>query len=256
MSGIQRSLSQGMLANYQILLLSFISFFAFFLKGIIGVGTATIIVAFGSLILPSKDIVVLVSFLNLIAGFSMIYVDPLKLEKKFLLIVSLCMVIGSIVGALLLYVVSLEYFKIALGVMFLISSLFFIYSVFTKEPKLLDSKDISIGDVVISFISGFCGGLVGICAPPLVVYYGMYLNKRYLRRFLVIVLIPAAIAQCLMFFYLELLSVEVVKLGLYMLPSMALGIFVGNKTHFSLSEKNFKILLAIFLFVISLKTLL
>ena len=69
--------------NLDFLLIGGISFFAFFLKGLTGTGTSTVVVSLCSLIIDPKSAVVLASFVNIFGGFSMLGVDPIHLHVKY-----------------------------------------------------------------------------------------------------------------------------------------------------------------------------
>ena len=104
--------------------------------------------------------------------------------------------------------------------------------------------------------AGFCGGFIGINAPPLVTHFGSILSKSHLRKLLVFIFIPAAFAQTATFAFTGLLTIEIIRLGLLMIPGMIVGIYIGNRAHLTFSERKFKIILGLFLVIVSLKIIL
>lgn len=98
----------------------------------------------------------------------------------------------------------------------------------------------SIADLGVGGFAGFCGGVIEINAPPLIIHFGCYLDKRHLRRLLVLIFIPAAIAQTAMFYMNGLLSTQIAIWGVLILPSMFLGIYLGNHSFHNLSEVWFR----------------
>ena len=82
------------------LLISLVALVAFFLKGVTGTGTTTVIVALGSLFIDPKLTVVLASFINIFGGLSMVRVDPLPLPRRYWMPISMLMVAGSVAGAI------------------------------------------------------------------------------------------------------------------------------------------------------------
>jgi uncharacterized membrane protein YfcA len=232
-------------------LLPLISLIAFFLKGMTGTGTSTVVIALASLLVGPKTAVVLASFMNMFGGLSMIKVDPVPLKSRYWVPIAAGMVGGSVLGAALLKVISAGHFQLLLGVVFFLTSGWFFL-----KPPVADGASSSPAranalDVAVGVFAGFCGGFVGVNAPPLVTYAGKHLNKRLLRRLLVLIFIPAAVAQTATFAVNGLLTREVFLYGLLMLPGMILGIYLGNKSFQKVSEKQFRRILAAFLLVVS-----
>ncbi len=234
-----------------------IALIAFFLKGITGTGTSTVIVALASFVISPKWAVILASFINIFGGLAMVYVDPIPLTKRYWLSITVTMIMGSIIGAWTLSIVSNELFNIVLGAAFLLASLWFLFN--SSQEKLSEKpapSTASAEDLTVGTFAGFCGGFIGINAPPLILHFGRMLDKRRLRRLLVLIFIPAAIAQTATFTVAGLLDREIIIIGLLMLPTMVLGIYLGNKAHFRISELAFRRLLGAFLLIVSLRLLL
>jgi uncharacterized membrane protein YfcA len=108
-------------------------------------------------------------------------------------------------------------------------------------------------DLGVGALAGFCGGFIGINAPPMVLHFGRYLDKRYLRRLLVLIFIPAAVAQTTTFALNGMLTRRVLVWGGLMLPSMVAGIYLGNRTFRWISETWFRRVLGLFLAVVSVR---
>lgn len=239
------------------LLMPLIALIAFFLKGITGTGTSTVIVALASFVISPKWAVILASFINIFGGLAMARVDPIPLARRYWLSIAITMIAGSIIGAWTLSIVSNQLFNLALGMAFLLSSLWFLIK---PSPNQLSEKTTpakaSVADLTVGTFAGFCGGFIGINAPPLILHFGRMLDKRRLRRLLVLIFIPAAIAQTVTFAAAGLLNSEIISIGLLMLPTMVLGIYLGNKAHFRISEQAFRRLLGVFLLIVSVRLLL
>jgi len=233
-----------------------ISLLAFFVKGITGTGTSTVIVALCSLILPAKTAVILASFINIFGGLSMLKIDPIPLPKRFWQSIALMMVIGSFVGAATLRAVPTEQFSKVIGLTFLIVGVW----LFFRKPRVASAENgvpnnASVGDMTVGCVSGFLGGFVGINAPPLIVHFGRFLDKAQLRRLLVLIFIPAAIAQTGTFAATGMLTSDIFVLGLWMVPGMIIGIYLGNKVFVRLSESAFRKVLGLLLILISFNAL-
>jgi uncharacterized protein len=234
-----------------------IGLLAFFVKGIIGAGTTAVMVSLSSLFLDPKSTVVLSSFVNMFGGFMMLRMDPLRLRTAYWLPIAAMMTVGSIMGAALLKIVPGDTFKTVLGLTFFLSSWWFLLRASEKTrntgapPGAAGGKDLGVGT-----FAGFCGGFIGINSPPLVLYFGRRLNKRNLRQLLVIIFIPAAFSQTATFAVNGLLTPKIIFLGLLTLPTLYLGIRLGNRTFESVSDAWFRRLMGILLIVLSIRMLL
>ena len=233
--------------------LPLISLCAFYVKGIAGIGTTSVIVALCSFIIDPKIAIILASFINMFGGLRMVTIDRFSLPKCFWIPVTITMIIGSILGALTLAYIDNTIFKIILGTAFFLAAIWFFTK--TKETKNMPpvKERSSLGDLVIGTIGGFCGGFIGINTPPLVLYFGSFLDKRSLRRLLVIILFPAAIAQSATFWWSGVLNQKIMLLALLMLPGMFIGTYLGNKSFHFISENMFRKILAILLFIVSIR---
>lgn len=239
------------------ILIPLIGLAGFYLKGVIGAGPTTVIVSLSSLIIDPKSTVVLASFVNIFGGLVMLRIDRVALKKRFWVPIAAVMILGSVVGAALLKRVPSNPFQIVLGITFILTGLWFIL----KTPKPLElypgaPEKAGFLDLSVGTFSGICGGFIGINVPPLVLYFGSILNKRNLRRFLVLIYFPAAIAQSAAFLANGMLTGRIVFLGSLILPMMFLGIWLGNHTFKKVSETWFRRMLGILLMVLSVRLIL
>lgn len=240
----------------QLIQASVVSFIAFVVKGITGTGTTTVIVGIGSLFLPPKLTIVLASLVNITGGLAMLRVDPVAVPRNFWLGVAVAMVLGSIGGAWALSVTPQDPFLVILGVTFLYVSVDFIVRAHRREPADLQLRSFAAGpDLLVGLFAGFCGGFVGVNAPPLVHHFGKCMDKRILRRFLVLIFIPAALWQSISFYFLGQIGLPVVLAFLAAIPTMFLGISVGNWLHGYISEHKFRVCLGVVLLFAALQML-
>lgn len=233
-------------------LLPVIALLAFFLKGVTGTGVTTVIVACASFFIDPKTAVVLAAFVNVFGGISMIRVDPVPLQRHYWLPVAVMMVIGSAAGSMALKFVSPEFFKLILGIAFFLSSLWFLFrpTLQNAQPGIAPPTS-NPADLGVGLFSGFCGGFIGINAPLLVLHFGRILGKKHLRRLLVLIFIPSAMTQTATYAFNGLLTQKIIFYGLGMLPCMAVGIYLGNKSFHLISELWFRRILGVFLIIVS-----
>ena len=233
-----------------------VSGIAFYIKGVTGTGTTTVIVALGTLVIDPKVTIVLAAFINIFGGLNMVRVDPVPMRPRYWAVIAFFMVLGSVAGAYALKYTPNRPFHVVLGLVLLLTAvLFFVQKKKSgglgAAPSSASGKDMAVGA-----LSGVFSGYVGISAPPLVYYFGGYLDKRYLRRLLVLVYIPAVTVQTLVFMANGLFTREVFLAGVLMLPLMFVGIHLGNRTFNRISEKLFRRLLGAVMIVASARLLL
>ncbi len=229
---------------------------AFFLKGVTGTGTTTVIVALSSLFIEPKLTIVLASFINIFGGLSMVRVDPVRLARRYWMPIAIVMVAGSVLGAAALKHIPARQFQLVLGGAFLLTALWFLLRVPQPREKSDRPEQAGAVDLGVGALAGFCGGFIGINAPPLVLHFSRNLDKRYLRRLLVLIFIPAAMAQTATFTFNGMLNKTILTWGLLMLPTMAAGIYLGNHTFHRISERAFRRVLGVFLVVVSVRLIL
>lgn len=222
------------------LFIPLIGLLAFFLKGTAGTGTSTVIVALSSLVIPAKETVILAAFVNIFGGLFMWRIDPLPIRKRYWIPISAAMIIGSVIGALMLKVISPQRFQAILGTAFLLTGVWFFRRAGASVRTDATPAAAGPGDLSVGLFSGICGGFIGICAPPLVLHFGRYLDKARLRRLLVIIFIPAAVAQTGTFALTGQLTREILLLGLVTLPTIPIGISLGNRVFLRMSETGFR----------------
>lgn len=233
--------------------LPLISMTAFFLKGITGTGTSTVIIALSSFLIDPKLCVVLAAFMNIFGGFAMVKLDPVPLARPFWIPVALCMMIGSMIGAYILTQIPNEVFQMILGGAFLIASIWFLFKPHIPQADSRQPDKASAADKTIGGIAGLSGGFIGINAPILILHFSRRLDKRHLRRLLVLIFIPAAIMQTAIFAGTGLLNKDILIYGGVMIPAMVIGIHLGNKSFYKISEKRFRHILGAFLIIVSVR---
>lgn len=238
----------------EILTLPAVASLAFFLKGIAGIGVSTVAVPILSLIIGAKQIVVLSSIVNVIGGLLMYRIDPQPAHRRYWWPIAILMIIGAVLGAIALKLTPLKSFEKILGITILAAGIWFIiWRGKRKTNSFLEKlpEKSSLKDNVIGFLGGLSGGFVGINSPIFILYFGSHLAKGPLRRLLVLILLPSAISQVATYTALGLMSTQIVLYSLISLPGLLLGIYLGNRTFFRISEKVFGTILGGFLILLS-----
>ena len=238
----------------EILALPVVALLAFFLKGIAGIGVSTVAVPILSLIIGAKTIVVLSSIVNVIGGLVMYRIDPLPASRRYWWPIAALMIIGAVFGGIALKFTPLKSFETILGLAILAAGIWFIiWRGKQKSNTFLEQlpQKGRLTDYAIGLLGGFSGGFVGINSPIFILYFGSYLARGPMRRLLVLILLPSSIAQLVTYTTLGLMSSQIVLYALISLPGLFLGIYIGNRTFFRISEKIFGTLLGAVLILLS-----
>ena len=230
----------------EILSLPIVAFLAFFLKGIAGIGVSTVAVPILSLIIGAKQIVVLSSIVNVIGGLVMYRIDPQTAPRRYWYPIAALMIAGAVIGGVALKLTPLKSFEKMLGFAILAAGIWFIiWRGKKKSNSLLEQMPQKgrVKDYLIGFVGGLSGGFVGINSPIFILYFGSCLAKGPMRRLLVLILLPSAVIQVATYTALDLMSRQILLYALFALPGLLLGIYIGNRTFFRISEKIFGIIL-------------
>jgi uncharacterized membrane protein YfcA len=241
------------MSSTEILALPAVAFLAFFLKGIAGIGVSTVAVPILSLIIGAKQIVVLSSIVNVIGGLLMYRIDPLPAARRYWWPIAALMILGAVPGGIALKLTPLKSFEKILGITILAAGVWFIIWRGGQKGIFLEKlpEKGCLKDNVIGFLGGLIGGFVGIASPLFILYFGSRLAKGPLRRLLVLILLPSAISQVAIYTFLGLMSTPIVIYSLISLPGLILGIYLGNRTFFRISEKVFSAILGGVLILLS-----
>ncbi len=243
--------------SWEYLAIGLIGFLAFYMKGITGTGTGAVLVSLCTLVLAAKEVIVLKAFVAVLGGFAMLKIDPVSIEKRYWIPIAAFMAVGSALGAIALTIIDKDIFEIVLGCAFLIVSLWWlIFKTKIRERDLKTPESSNPLDWLISSICGFLGGFIGVNAPVLITWFSRQLGKAHLRRLLVLIFIPAALAETGTFIVTGLFTKQILLYGLFMIPFMAAGIYLGNKSFHKISETAFRRILGVFLLIASVKLIL
>lgn len=244
------------MVNIEYFLLPLVAFLAYLLKAMTGFGPAIILISLGSLFIPPQPAIATSSILDIIAGIALLRIDWAKGAYRFWLPLAIAIAVGTIVGAIFLQIIPPAKFRVMLSTTILVLGIWFIIgrkeTDATKLKSELPEKCKKI-DTGFTFIGGFCGGLFGISGPPIIWNFGRQLAKRAFRQVLVPIFIIAAIARVTMYSSMGIVGWQVLKYVIVALPGLFLGLFVGNKIFFKLSELNFSRIVGAVLLAVAIK---
>jgi hypothetical protein len=191
---------------------------------------------------------------NVIGGLVMYRIDPQPASRRYWWPIAALMIIGAVLGGIALKLTPLKSFEKILGIAILAAGIWFLIWRGKQKSQTFQERMPQKGcvkDYVIGFLGGLSGGFVGINSPIFILYFGSYLAKGPMRRLLVLILLPSAVSQVATYTALGLMDSQILLYSLISLPGLLLGIYIGNRTFFIISEKVFGTILGGVLIVLS-----
>lgn len=219
-----------------------LSFLAFVLKGVATFGPGIVLVPLGALFIGAKEIVLVISFLDLISNASLLKLNRGCLQKSFWLPMLSTMVIGSVVGAIMLTMVPALYFDFIFGILLLPLGLWMMLSRRCDHGSdriiTLPAKP-SKTDIWLSTLSGCMGGLSGITGPVLAWHLTKTYSKVSFRNIMIPLLLASALTRVIVYSVTGSVSLEVLFFVVLAIPGLFLGLWVGNKIFQRVSQSWF-----------------
>jgi len=228
------------------------------LVGFSGFGFALIAVPLLSMILDLKFVVPL-ALLMAFFCVAVLSANKLRFFKERALIITmgivyLGMMVGIELGTRALAEFDTAILKRVLGAVVILFALHMFLRVRREENGPPRSGLKRLLGMLVAFLVGICsgigGGLFGTSGPPLVVYVDHFAeNKSAFRAHLLMLFVLHDTFRLYRYGHHSLLNMEMVRFGLWLLPAVCVGLFVGSKLHSLVSEKTFNRSVACMLFV-------
>lgn len=236
-----------------------IAFVAFVLKAMAGFGPAIIVVSFGALLVPPRSIVATSAILDLVAGLILLRIDRARGGYRYWAPLAVAIVGGGIIGATFLKVIPAALFRRLLAIAICILGAWFILGrTRSNEPALADALPdrCSRSDGIFTFVGGFFGGLLGISGPPIIWHFGRRFSKEAFRRILIPLFAVEVFSRTVAYSALGVVDFRVLTYVAAALPGLLIGLYVGNKMFFTLSETFFSRIVGVVLLIVSIRILL
>ena len=240
------------------ILLPLIAFLAFIVKAMTGFGPAIVVISLGSLIIAPHTIIATSAILDFLAGMILLRLDWSGKATRFWLPLAAAIVIGSVLGAVFLKLIPPSQFNIMLAIVIFLLGLWFAFGrdgTNTAGLRKTLKNHCSTLDVLFTFVGGVCGGLFGISGPPIIWHFGRQYAKTAFRQIVVPIFLAAAVARIVTYSAVGIVNVKVLAYVAAGLPGLLLGLFVGNKIFYQLSEKLFSRIVAVILIAVAVKLL-
>jgi len=216
-----------------------LSFIAYILKGVATFGPGIILAPLGALLIGVKEIVIVISFLDLISNASLLRVNRDLLKTSFVVPMIIVMMVGSALGAAMLALLPSSYFDLVFGLLLLPLGLWTMIArgrtQHSSNSNLIAAKPAKT-DLSLSLLSGCMSGLSGITGPVLAWHLGKTYTKEVFRSIMIPILLASAIARVCVYTVSGSISVEILILVLMALPGLSLGLWLGNRLFLQISQ--------------------
>ena len=218
---------------------------AFYIKGLCGFANTlvfTSILAFGTTNINISPVELILGYpTNLILTWK----NRNKLNKAIFIPLSILVLIGSIIGAVLLKKVNPGYIKIVFGIIVVLIGT----EILLREFNKLQLKESKIFLGVIGVLSGVLCGLFGVGAL-LAAYIGRVSNNsEEFKANISAVFIVENSFRIILYIVLGIFTLSGIKQAIILFPFMLIGLFLGIKSSKILNEKTVKILVSVLLII-------
>jgi len=223
---------------------SIICFVAATMVGFSGFGFALIAVPLMALVMPLKSVIPMEV---LLASFCVLVLSANKLrliKEPGVIFIFTGMAIGIFAGVYLLENFESGLLKKILGFVVIVFAVhMFMGAGRERNPQAGAAVGRGVGRIVafvVGVLSGVAGGMFGTSGPPLVVYVDHFAkDKTAFRAQLVVLFLFNNLFRAPLYVKYSIMTIDSVKSALWMLPAICVGLFIGTKMHFQVSEKAF-----------------
>ncbi len=229
-----------------------IVFVAFVVRGSLGFGSGLISVSLLLFILPVTVAVPIVYIIDTLGSLVLGTYDFKQIDWKELPWLWPATIIGLAIGAWILHVLPAQHVTALLG-LFILAYVTYAYIV---KPGSLPRVRRPWG-APLGLLGGTMGSLYGGGGPAIVAYLQMrHLDKRGFRATFQLIAVTDGLVRGCFYTGLGLLTWPTLLSGLWLVPAMAMGLWVGNRIHFHLDVRRFQYATLALLALTGLKLLL
>lgn len=216
-------------------LVALIVLFASFVRGATGFGLAMTAMPLLNLFMPYLDTVILAVYLNLV--FSLVHLIRSKgsISRQNLILTLIFSILGVTIGVLLLKSVNQNIMKTIAGIIVIFFSISLLAGI---EIKL---KKKSFAFSTASFFGGILAGSASIGGPvAAVILGGSGLNQNKFRYAMSVFFLVSYLYSAILYGATKMVLLNNIKLILFSIPFMAIGLLIGDKLAGRLDSKAFK----------------
>lgn len=209
--------------------------FASFVQSITGFGFAVVGAPLLLFFMEPREVVSLMVFGAFILNLMVIYKTSGMSDPKVIWPMFFASLIGIIPGVYILKVVDGSILKLLIGSAILLVSFVMAgnYTVKIKRQKL--------ATVLVGILSGFMGGSTSLSGPPVALFLmNQQQDKEAFRANLVRYFCIGNIATLIVMYYMGTMDMVVLKQGIYTIPGIVLGVWLGEKAFQKVSPQMFR----------------
>jgi uncharacterized protein len=207
--------------------------FAYGVRGITGFGSGLIAIPLLAHLLPLTFVVPMMLVLDFVASIALSHHTQLQVRWKEIWALLPTSLLGMLIGAVLLVNLPREPLLVVLGLFVMFFGFRYLFNVHSETPI---SRWWSLPT---GMSGGLIGAMFGTGGPPYVVYLSHRLHdKTQLRGTLSgLFMLEGALRIVTFLFMGLLLQADMLKALLLSLPLMALGLYLGNRVHLSITRR-------------------
>ena len=222
-------------------------FLAGLIKGLTGFGFALVAVPIMTIFLSPKKVIPIVLIHAILIILVLLYQARKWVDLKRIWPLMIAGVVGMPFGTYLLIVLKVETLKVLIGSVIVLFALAFLKG-FKKKIK---SEKLAFAPV--GFISGLLAGSTTMGGPPVILFFtNQGLNKNVFRANIVCYFAALSIATISAYVVGGLITKEVIKYAILLLPAMICGAVTGIKLAHIVKEQLFQNITLIILIVAGL----
>lgn len=198
-------------------------------------------------LMPLKIVVPMLVIYSLVMNSIILYKirEHVKLKRIYMLIISAT--IATPIGTSMLVNLDESILQIIVGVVVTVSALSFYFG---YKVKINNEK---IAYVPVGFFSGLLNGSVSLSGPPVILFLtNQGVEKQDFRATLTAYFWILNIMTVITFLYKQLISSEVLKFTVYLIPALILGVLIGIKLGNRVKEETFKKLTTVLMILMGL----
>ncbi len=214
------------------------------IKGFSGFASALFAIPLLALFLEIKFIVPVFLLFDFISGLFLVTQTRRLIDKKNAFLLLSGLVIGTAMGTYFLVSFENEVLKRIFGVVVILFAL----RILILEDDGAKKQISKIWAPISGFAGGCSGAMFGLNGPPLVLYLGFQLkDKQIFRSTLYGIFFIDACYRLVLFSLNKLITMEVIRFVLYLVPFLLIGLYLGAKLQTKINQNAFKKIIALIL---------
>jgi len=234
--------------NFEIIILSsVIVLVAFTIRGLTGFGSGLLMVPIMLLFLDMKLVVPTSATFTMLCGFILLTTFQTRkwIRKDVLPMLISGAIIGTIVGTYVLASFKSDILKKLFGIFIVAYAL---KMLFWNRPSGKEPKNYF--GIIAGFFGGILGGLFSTGGPPVVIYLNRKTcDRRVFRATIIFYFLVVNSWQFAVYCYTGLITKNVLKFILYLLPAFVIGNLIGAFLHVKINDVLFSRIVAVVLLI-------